>query len=189
MEPGVDVEESMSEIDELPIDEDFEDDAPPSGKSSKMSAVIVAIVGLAGGGAFGLTTLGPTVGPMLADRASTSGEAGGGGGGHGAEAEEGASALHLIDNLVVNPAGSGGSRFLLTSVAVEVMDPAYTEVVFDHDFEMRAALIVLLGAKSVDELTDVSARAAMALEIERALVQILGPGIVRQIFIPQFVIQ
>ena len=40
----------------------------------------------------------------------------GGGGGEGGE-EVSPGVVHLVDNLVVNPAGSNGSRFLLANVA------------------------------------------------------------------------
>ena len=180
----------MAEIDDLPIDEDLEDvAASPSGKSSRMAGVIVALVGLAGGGAVGMTTLAPSVGPIMAERASSESAGGSHGGDHGGGESEGPSALHLIDNLVVNPASSGGTRFLLTSIAVEVHDPSQTEIVSDRDVELRASLIMVLGAKSVEQLTDISARPGIVAEIERALTQIVGPGVIRKIFIPQFVIQ
>lgn len=146
---------------------------------------LVALVGLAGGGFAGASMLGPGLAPVLAERAMK--PAGGKkGGGHGGEAS---TSLHVIDNLVVNPARSGGTRFLLVSIAVDTHEPDMADVVASHDVELRDGLIMVLGSKTVDELTDVSLRPAITKEILKAVEKITGPGVVTRIYIPQFVIQ
>ena len=120
----------------------------------------------------------------MADRAQHQSS---GGGGHGGES--GPSPIHVIDNLVLNPARSQGSRFLLVSIAVEVADAELSELVSEREFEIRAALILVLGAKSTEELTDIEKRPAIVEEIHDAIVEIMGPDVVRHVFIPQFVIQ
>jgi flagellar FliL protein len=170
-----------------------QEEAPPAeAKKSpgKLVLAVVVVVGLGGGAALGMTTLGDTVGPVLAARASAGGggdDHGGGGGGHGAEPAT--SAIHVVDNLVVNPARSGGTRFLLTSVAVEAPSPELVETVRARDVEIRAALILVLGAKSTEELSDIANRGVIAAEIHDAVVAVLGPELVHQVLIPQFVIQ
>lgn len=160
------------------------------GRGGKIVLLIVTLLGLGAGGVVGSTTLGDSLGPILAERAqaATSAE---GGGGHGEEGGEGggAASMHLVDNLVVNPARSQGTRFLLTSIAIQVHDPSMVDVVAERDVEIRDALIIVLGAKTVEELTDITLRRQIAQELHDAIVEVVGPDLIRTIFIPQFVIQ
>lgn len=169
----------MSEELELTEEEVTEEPRKPS----KLLPIFVALICLATGGAVGAKGLGPTVGTVLADRAAN----GGGGGGHGGEGE--AAALHVVDNLVVNPAASNGGRFLLTSIALEAVSPGETPLLEARDVELRDAMILVLGSKTVEELTDIGQRHIIADELLDAVEAIVGNHVVSRLFIPQFVIQ
>lgn len=171
------------EIDDL---EEMEDEETGGRRGGTILVALVALAGLAGGGFAGASMLGPNLAPVLAERAMKPKAEGGKGGGHGKEA---ATSLHMIDNLVVNPAASGGTRFLLVSIAVDTHEADMADVVASHDVELRDALIVVLGSKTVDELTDVTLRPAITKEIFEAVEKITGHGVVARIYIPQFVIQ
>lgn len=160
-----------------------DEDAPK--RSGLIPVVAILLVTLGGGGFVGAKTLGPKLGPTLAARAEAAPKKSGGG--HGGEGE--ASTIHLVDNLVVNPASSSGSRFLLTSVALETGSPDDVATLKERDLEIRDAFNRVLGGKSVDELSDISRRAQLVVELTRAVSGIVGPGIVHRILIPQFVIQ
>src|SRR5512147_179880 len=100
--------------------------AKPARKAPKGAVLIGVLVGgLAVGVAGGLFAIGPMVArssgyAVTADSTHAEGEEGAegegaAGGEHGGKEGEaaGATNLHLIDNLVLNPAGSGGTRFLM----------------------------------------------------------------------------
>lgn len=175
--------------DEADIDIDLDGDEPKRG--GVVPLLMVALIGLGGGGAVGAKMLGPTVAPVLAERAMHAPEkkAKKKGGGHGGGYGDAASSLHVIDNLVVNPAQSAGTRFLLTSIAVEANDADQAEEISGRDMELRDVLITVLGSKTVNELTDVTQRPAIVEEILTALEGVLGHDVIHRIFIPQFVIQ
>jgi flagellar FliL protein len=159
-------------------------------KGGAMMAVVAAVVAASVGGFAGISLLGPSVGEKLA--ADSHEEQGarpakkddGHGGGGAAEPT-----VHIIDNLVVNPSGSGATRFLLASVAIAPGDHAYVEDLAARDIEMRDALLRLLGGKTVAELADISLRNELTDEMHSILGQLLGEGMVGQIYLPQFVIQ
>jgi hypothetical protein len=100
-------------------------DAPPAKGGSKL-IIIGAVAGLALGGAVGAFVLGPKMSPAAPAAAAEHAPAGGGEHGEG-----GASAVsvHAIENLVVNPANTNGSRFLLVTTAIIVKDEAALEEV------------------------------------------------------------
>jgi flagellar FliL protein len=160
----------------------------PSKRGGFIPLIAALVLGVGGGGAVGLTAVGPKVGAALAARATAAPAKakGGHGGGHG----EGDSApLHVVDNLVVNPAGSGGSRFLLTSIALETSSAAEAEALKERDLEIRDAFLLVLASRTVDQLSDISARPALSRELLAALHVLIGDGVVVRILIPQFVIQ
>ena len=97
--------------------------------------------------------------------------------------------VHLLDNLVVNPAQSRGTRFLLTSIGIEASDPTQTVLIEANEAMLRDAVITVLAAKTVDELMDIPSRSQLKDEIEGTIVSVMGPGVVRGTYLSQFVIQ
>lgn len=103
--------------------------------------------------------------------------------------EGAASSVYTIDNLVLNPAGSGGTRFLLLSIAFEMKDAAALESIKTRDAELRDAVLVTLGSKTVEQLSDMTARDSLKAELRTATAKALRTRGVRRVYFPQFVIQ
>lgn len=98
-------------------------------------------------------------------------------------------AVHVIENVVLNPAGTGGTRFLMLSVAIEMRDAAAGDQISQRDAEVRDVILQLFGSKTVDQLADVTQRAALRAELQAHLAQLFPAGTIRQIYFPQYVIQ
>lgn len=105
------------------------------------------------------------------------------------EGEAGGQALYVMDNLVLNPARSGGTRFLMVTIAFSLQNEALSEEMKARDAEVRDAVLGVLGAKSVIELSDVAARDSLKVELKSNVSDLFHKGAVRQIYFPQFVIQ
>lgn len=171
--------------------------APPPAKSKKLLLLVAVIVGgvVIGGGA-GVYLAGPLLAggapPAGAAATKEGGEHGeaaaehGGGGEHG---EAAGGVVHLVENLVLNPAKSGGSRFLLMSIGFAVEDEAASKMLEERDPELRDVIIRCFGAKTVDELVDVAHRDSLKTELRQAVDERFGASTVRDIYFPQFVIQ
>ncbi len=179
-------------------------DAPaPTGMKAKLPMMAILAVGLAVGGGTGAAFVGPmvakkmgkvVVAPAHADSAGADGE-------HAAPADEHAKegdaaggaatadAMHVIENLVLNPAASGGSRFLLLTVALEAGSPKAGEDFKTRDAELRDIILTSLGGKTVDELVDMTAREKIKSEVQAAIIKRFGKGAVKSLFFPQFVVQ
>lgn len=163
-------------------------------------------VGLAVGGGTGAAFVGPMVAKKMgkdtqamiaastahAEPDSEHGDAAAEGDHSGKEGEtsgEAAAAVHLLENLVLNPAGSGGSRFLLLSVALEVGNATAAADFKTRDAELRDIILTSLGTKSVDELTDISRRDVFKTELQSAVTARFGKKAVKSLYFPQFVVQ
>ncbi|MHB1310449.1 MAG: flagellar basal body-associated FliL family protein [Gemmatimonadaceae bacterium] len=168
--------------------------ASPKAKRSYLTALVIG-VGLIGGGGFG-TFVG---GPMLARRISgqTAGAVTGKDGAavhsspgdeaHGKPGPE--SAVVLFDNLVLNPSGSGGLRFLLVTVGLRLSNSASVATIKASDAEVRDVLLRVFGDRRVEELADIGQRERLKGAIKTAVDSLLSAGTVSGVYFPQFVIQ
>jgi flagellar protein FliL len=169
-------------IESAPTGEDAgstaEADAPKA--SSKRNVLILAIAGLLAGSAAGLFG----IAPVLAKRKTAAVET------HKKEGKVAEAAVtHSVENLVLNPAGSGGTRFLMVTATFELHDGAVEQQMKDHDAEIRDHILGALGKKTVEELSDITQRETMKQEVLAAVASLLPKDAVRKVFFAQFVIQ
>jgi flagellar FliL protein len=144
----------------------------------KLPLVVMAVGLLAGGGA-GAFVVGPRLaGQAPAEAAEETGHA-----------EAGAFHSHLVEGLIVNPAGTGGTRLLLISVAIVVDSEDAVGELEERDPELRDTMLSVLGSKTIEEITDPGARERLKGELLTALQALHIGGAVLQVHIPQFVVQ
>lgn len=168
---------------------------PKRGK--KMVVIAVLLVGALVGGGAGALFAGPKLAELIlgpADAAAAEAPAAGDahavqedgheGGGHGAGA-----ATYLVENLVLNPAQSNGTRFLMASVSFDLGDEAAAAQMKARDAHVRDALLTVLGHKTVEDLTNIAGRDSLKSELQHAVSALFPDGTVRGIYLPQFVIQ
>ncbi|GJG86601.1 hypothetical protein tb265_17820 [Gemmatimonadetes bacterium T265] len=187
--------------------------APSAGGPKPLPVILAVVAGLALGGGAGAFGVGPALASGItpsvaaaqvkhhaaksADAEADGGDADGdaaaddeGDGGEKKGGKEGAAAsVYTIDNLVLNPAGSGGTRFLLLSIAFEMKDAAALESIKSRDAELRDAILVTLGGKTVEQLSEMTARDSLKAELRAATAKALHTRGVRRVYFPQFVIQ
>lgn len=184
-----------------PTDHPSEGGEPPAKGAPRGGLLIGALLGsLVIGGAAGLLAVGPMVarkaGYVSVAHAATgaSGEEAKGKAegehGEGAEGGEAAATLHLIDNLVLNPAGSGGSRFLMLAAALELADATSVDELKARDAEARDVVLRVMGVRTVEELAEMSNRELLKRELADSLGTLFGKKkVIRRVYFPQFVIQ
>lgn len=115
-------------------------------------------------------------------------EHGKGGGKHGEKGGEGA-VVHKIENLIVNPMGSQGRRFLMMSVAIEVPDAKTEESLRDQDAHLRDLIIGALESQSIDTITSPGGRDSVKVAIQRVVEPLVEDADWVHVYLPQFVLQ
>lgn len=167
--------------------------APPSGIRLPIP-VVMFVAGLAVGGAVGWFT----AGPMLVKRAFPGGIPAAYAAAPPSEGSDASGKLdstdapansHLLENLIVNPAGTQGTRFLLVSVGFETTDAATIGILEQRDLEVRDAIINLFGSETIENLSEVSMREAVKDAVRERVAQLIGRNTIGRIYFPQFVIQ
>jgi flagellar protein FliL len=159
----------------------------------------VVLATLLVGGAVGLFAAGPAAARLLGVEAHgpAAGEAGAGVGSErgrskrgGPERESGeALPSYTIENLIVNPHGTRGTRFLMISLTLEADSPETAGALLARDAEVRDLLLRTLGSKAVEELAEVAAREALRAELLETTQALLRTGQIVRLHIPQYVIQ
>ena len=177
------------------------EDAPKTGMKAKLPMIAMIAVGLAVGGGTGAVVLGPmmakkmgrTAAPAAAAPSETAeAEAPAEPGGHGSPGEAavgGETKVFLLENLVLNPAGSGGNRFLLLTVAIETASATVITNLQARDAELRDIVLSALANKTVEQLTEIVNRDGIKAELLAAITARFGKDSVKRLYFPQFVVQ
>lgn len=161
-------------------------EAPKKGKLPLIGGIVA---GLALGVGAGFFVLGPKLAPTPA-HAEAKAKADEKSEGKEGEKKEGEAApVYQLDNMVLNLSGSNGQRLLLMTVALEVKDEATLNAVKGHDAEMRDMVLQMFGAKTADQVVDVSAREGFRNDLIAAFNKIFPAGTIKKVYFPQFVIQ
>ncbi len=94
-----------------------------------------------------------------------------------------------IKGLVVNPAGSGGDRYLAVSIAFESKSPAVIQELSDKKVVVRDATLTLLSKRTVEELLAPDRRDELKRTLLKKTNRILSQGTVDRLYFSEFVLQ
>ncbi len=97
--------------------------------------------------------------------------------------------VYVIEDLVVNPAGSAGMRYVCVSVGLESSSPNVIQELEVRDAQVKDALITVFGSKSVEDLVDVQAREVMRQEIQDRIEMVLPSEGLDAVYFVNFVLQ
>lgn len=97
--------------------------------------------------------------------------------------------VFIIKDLIVNPAGTNGLRFLLTTIGLEVSSKQTEQECEKRNVEIHDAIINILTSKTLPELDDVSARKTLKEEIKKQINVDLTTGKVINVYFSKFIIQ
>lgn len=107
--------------------------------------------------------------------------------------EEGAVAdqtqVLVIKDIIVNPAGTNGTRFLLTTVGLEIPSPELKLELEAKEVQTRDILNTILTSKGLDELTAPQFKEMLRKEILEKLNSTLIKGKIKNIYFSKFIIQ
>ena len=106
---------------------------------------------------------------------------------HGKEEE--ASSVIMLDEIVVNPAHSGGRRYLAVTVGFQTAIPEADKLFEKNKPIIRDALISLLSSKDLEKLADISYRDSLKFEIREGINRQLRDSVVSQVVFSSYVLQ
>ncbi|HTY09854.1 MAG TPA: flagellar basal body-associated FliL family protein [Bacteroidota bacterium] len=108
------------------------------------------------------------------------------------EAQKGETAtqnIFLIKDVIINPAGTNGTRFLLTTVGIEVSTPEAQQELEKKEVQVRDLLNSILTSKGLNELVNIDQRELLRGEISKKVGELLKAGKLRNVYFSKFIIQ
>lgn len=94
-----------------------------------------------------------------------------------------------MEGLVVNPAGTGGERYLAASLAFESKSPSVIEELKTKKVVVRDAVLTLLSERTADELSTPDRRDELKAMLRKETNRILSNGTVDRLYFTEFVLQ
>ncbi len=94
-----------------------------------------------------------------------------------------------MQGLVINPADSGGERYLAVSLAFESKSNSVMQEIKRKKVVVRDATLSLLSEQTVDELANPDRRGALKKKLLKKINAILSSGTVDRLYFTEFVLQ
>jgi len=97
--------------------------------------------------------------------------------------------VYAINDIVVNPANTGGSRFLAVSFGFELGSSKTARAFESRELVVRDALITILSSKTVAQLTDSKQKEVIRYQIQKRLSDLLATDQIKGVYYTDFVLQ
>lgn len=104
--------------------------------------------------------------------------------------EEQRGRIHLIKDVLVNPAGTNGTRYLSTSIGLETSDSEHGSDRFEELTPIvRDIFIAILSSKTMEELSSIDGKEKLRGEILAQVNEAVKPDSVYRIYFVDYVLQ
>jgi flagellar protein FliL len=105
------------------------------------------------------------------------------------ESTDAAKSIFVVKDVIVNPAGTNGTRFLLTTVGFEIAGAEREKDLEKKEVQVRDVLNTILTSKGLDELVKPEQREALRKEILIKVAEMLPAGSLTNVYFSKFIIQ
>ncbi len=95
----------------------------------------------------------------------------------------------VLSDLLVNPAGTNGKRFLMVSLGLESSTEKVFAEIDSKDAVVRDIILRKLGERTVDDLSAVASREVLKEDLRQTINSVLQQGQIDRLYFTQFVLQ
>ncbi|HUI10294.1 MAG TPA: flagellar basal body-associated FliL family protein [Bacteroidota bacterium] len=100
-----------------------------------------------------------------------------------------AKSIFVVKDVIVNPAGTNGTRFLLTTVGFEINGIEREKELEGKEVQVRDVLNTILTSKGLEDLSGNEQREALRKEILQKVGEMLPAGSLTNVYFSKFIIQ
>lgn len=97
--------------------------------------------------------------------------------------------FYEVDDIVVNPADSGGRRYLVLELGLETSTSELIEEAGTKEIWIRDAIITLLTKKTAEEFLEITARSKLKKEILETINRKMIAGKFHRIYFKKYILQ
>lgn len=105
------------------------------------------------------------------------------------ESETGEQHIYVVKDLIINPAHTNGTRFLLTTIGFKMSNMESVSEMGKKEIQVRDILNTILTSKTLDQLVSVSLRDSLRAEIGNEVKKVVQGGKLQNVFFGKFIIQ
>jgi flagellar FliL protein len=99
------------------------------------------------------------------------------------------SEVYMIEDVIVNPAGTGGTRFLSVSIGFEISSKETIALFEKRGPLIKDALLTILGSKTIEQLSDAKEKEITRYQIKRRIEQLLRSEDIMAVYFTDFILQ
>jgi flagellar FliL protein len=96
---------------------------------------------------------------------------------------------YMMEELIVNPSGTNGQRFLVVEMSLELYDVTHIELIEEKKQKIKHNMLEVLSARTVDELSKLSVREELRKELATVTNKAIGERSVRNLYYTKYIMQ
>ncbi|MCH8557589.1 MAG: flagellar basal body-associated FliL family protein [Balneolia bacterium] len=97
--------------------------------------------------------------------------------------------VYTLDEIIVNPHGSRGQRFLVVQISVEIADSKHIELIDKNMPRIKHHKNRAISSRTVDQLLDFEEREELREELKHMVNREIGSDSVRNLYFTKYVMQ
>ncbi len=102
---------------------------------------------------------------------------------------EAISTVFMMQDIIVNPSGTSGTRFLSVSIGFEVGTQETFKMFEERQPLIKDALITILGSKTIEQLSDPKQKEITRFQIKKRVEQLLNVDDLAAVYFTDFILQ
>ena len=97
--------------------------------------------------------------------------------------------LFSIDEIIINPTGTDGKRFLLASVGFDLKSEAEKKEIEERQILVKDAIISVLASKNLTQLNDIEYKDTLKIQIKKKLKEKMPAMKINDVYFSKYIIQ
>lgn len=97
--------------------------------------------------------------------------------------------VYVVEDLIINPAGTDGKRLLLSSIGFDLLTEQNQKELKEKEVLVKDAIISVLSSKDLTHLSDALYRDTLRLEISKRINQLMPQVKINNVYFSKYILQ
>ncbi|MEG8945591.1 flagellar basal body-associated FliL family protein [Rosettibacter firmus] len=97
--------------------------------------------------------------------------------------------VYVVEDLIINPAGTDGKRLLLTSIGFDLLTDQNQKELKEKEVLVKDAVISVLSSKDMTHLSDALYRDTLRMEISQKITQLIPDVKINNVYFSKYILQ
>ncbi|MGK9477059.1 flagellar basal body-associated FliL family protein [Melioribacter sp. OK-6-Me] len=97
--------------------------------------------------------------------------------------------IYVVEDLIINPAGTDGKRLLLASIGFDIATEQNKKELEEKEVLVKDAIISVMGSKDMTQLSDALYRDSLKIQISDQIKQLMPDIKINNIYFSKYILQ